>query len=113
MKQVDNISIAELKKMAAKMYDPLVKAVVDLRQKLLVLDAEMHVDEEQWLLENGSKQGDLWGFNLYPHEYGTDKFIEYDSMINIRPRQNNSSRSVEAAEIRDQIAAVVRKVVHE
>ena len=79
--------------MSKKMYDPMVKGVVDVRQKLLVLDAEMHVDEEQWLLENGSEQTDLWGFNLYPGEYGTDKFIQYDSMINIRPRQNNRSRT--------------------
>jgi hypothetical protein len=113
MKQVDTISQAELKAMMAKMYDPLVKAVVDIEQKLLVIDAEMHVDEEQWLLENGSKQADVWGLNLYPDLYGTDKFIEYDSMINIRPRQNNPSRGVEAPEIREQIEKIVSEVVHE
>ena len=113
MKQVDKVSLAELTEMAKKMYDPMVKAVVDLRQKLLVVDAEMHVDEEQWLLENGSQQGDLWGINLYPREFGTDKFIEYDSMINIRPSQNNRSRTVESAEIKAKIAAIVREIVHE
>ena len=113
MKQVDRISVGELAKMAQKMYDPLVKAVVDIRQKLMVIDAEMHVDEEQWLLENGSQQADLWGINLYPGEFGTDKFIEYDSMINIRPRQNNSSRGVESEELKSQIETIVGEVVHE
>ncbi len=113
MKQVDKISLAELKIMMVKMYDPLVEGVVDISQKLLVFDAEMHVDEEAWLLENGSKQADLWGFNLYPNKYGSDAFIEYDSMINIRPRQNNPSRSVESTEIREQIEAIVNEAVYE
>jgi hypothetical protein len=113
MKQVDKISLAELSEMAAKMYDPLVKAVVDLQQKTVVVDAEMHVDEEQWLLENGSQQADLWGVNLYPGQFGTDQFIEYDSMINIRPRQQNRSRAIESPEIRAQIKLVIDGVVHE
>ena len=113
MKQIKNISLAELTEMAQKMYDPLVKAVVDTRQRLLVVDAEMHVDEEQMLLENGSQQVDLWGINLYPAEFGTDKFIEFDSMINIRPRQNNRTRDVESSEIRAQIETIIKEVVHE
>jgi hypothetical protein len=113
MKQVEKISLAELKAMASKMYDPIVKVVVDIRQKKVVVDAEMHVDEEQWLLENGSQQSDLWGINLQPKEFGTDKFIEYDSMINIRPRQQNPTRSVLSEDIRAEITAIVSEVVHE
>ncbi len=112
MKIVDKISLAELKEMSEKMYDPMVKAVVDIRQKKLVVDAEMHVDEEQLLLENGSKQSDLWGINLYPAHFGGEGFIEYDSMINIRPRQDNPSRDVHSPETRKQIAAIVKEVVH-
>jgi hypothetical protein len=95
------------------MYDPLVKAVVDIRQKLLVIDAEMHADEEAYLLENGSHQEDLWGINLYPDQFGADGFIEFDSMINIRPRQNNSSRSVEDLGLQQKIRDIVSEVVHE
>src|SRR5437763_719464 len=113
MKQVDKISISELKEMSEKMFDPLVKAVVDLRQKKVVFDAEMHVDEEQLLLENGSRQEDLWGINLYPSKFGTSDFIEYDSMINIRPRQQNPSRSVVSAQIKQDIADLISEVVHE
>ncbi|MEI7683154.1 MAG: DUF5674 family protein [Candidatus Saccharibacteria bacterium] len=113
MKQVTTISVKDLNDMAAKMYDPLVKAVVDISKKLVVVDAEMHVDEEQYLLENGSKQDDLWGFNMFPGQFGTDRFIEFDSMINIRPRQHNNTRTVESSEIQQQIAQIVAEIVHE
>ncbi len=113
MKQIKKISVDELKDMAKRMYDPIVKAVVDIKNGHVVVDAEMHVDEEQYLLESGSSQRDLWGINLYPHEFGTDKFIEFDSMINIRPGQNNSSRSVLDEDIRRQIETIVAGAVHE
>jgi hypothetical protein len=113
MKQVDKISVSELKELSEKMYDPLVKAVVDIRQKLLVIDAEMHADEEAYLLENGSHQEDLWGINLYPDQFGANGFIEFDSMINIRPRQNNSSRNVEDLGLQQKIRDIVSEVVHE
>jgi hypothetical protein len=113
MKQVDKISLAELREMAKKMYGDMVKCVVDLEKRIVVFDAVMHVDEEQYLLEHGSKQGDLWGFNVYPEHYGKDDFIEFDSMINIRPRQHNMSRSVEDPEIRSKIQEIVSEIVHE
>lgn len=111
MRLVDTINMKELSSMAEAMYGSLVKGVVDLDKNLLVLDAEMHVDEEQLLLESGSKQQDLWGINLYPAKYGTDGFVEFDSMINIRPSQQNMSRSVEDAEIRAKIIALVASKV--
>ena len=97
--------------MAEKMYGSIVKAVIDVKRGLLVVDAEMHVDEEQYLLERGSQQNDLWGINLYPAKFGTDDFIEFDSMVNIRPRQNNLSRNVESQEIREEISRIVEGAV--
>lgn len=113
MKQVDNITVGELKQMAEAMYGSFVKAVVDIEMKLLVVDAEMHFDEEQFLLENGSKQVNLWGVNLYPDQFGTTSFIEYDSMINVRSRDGNQSRSVEDPKLREQIMAIIAGFVHE
>lgn len=107
MKQVDNISVKELSKMATNMYGNLVKGVVDIKKKTLVVDAEMHADGEQLLLEQGSSQNDLWGINLYPNKFGSEDFIEFDSMINIRPSQNNMSRGVENETIRNQIIEIV------
>jgi hypothetical protein len=112
MKKVeDKISVAEVSEMAEKMYGNLVKGVVDLKRNVLVIDAEMHADEEQFLLEDGSKQQDLWGINLYPANFGTDEFVEFDSMINIRPRQQNMSRGVENEEIQKKILVLVSKRV--
>lgn len=112
MKKIDSkITIAELSEMAEKMYGNLVKGVVDLERNILVVDAEMHADEEQFLLEDGSKQQDLWGINLYPASFGTDDFVEFDSMINIRPRQQNMSRGVENEDIQKRIITLVSEKV--
>jgi hypothetical protein len=107
MKTVDKITVSELQEMASKMYGTLVKAVVDIRKEVLVVDAELHADQEKYLLENDSAQSDLWGINLYPEDYGTDDFIEFDSMINIRPRQGNRSRDVEDNALRKEIIRIV------
>lgn len=88
--------------------DEMVKAVVDIERGLIGIDAEMHADIEKWFLENGSNQDDLWGINLWPNEEGED-FIEFDSMINIRPRQGNRSRDVENPEVRAKIREVVEQ----
>jgi hypothetical protein len=111
MKVIDSISISELSDMAKNMYGSLVKAVVDLKENTLIVDAEMHADEEQYLLENGSTQNNLWGINLYPDKFGTEDFIEFDSMINIRPSQQNMSRNVENEETKKQIITLVLQKV--
>ncbi|MGH7866688.1 MAG: DUF5674 family protein [Candidatus Dormibacteraceae bacterium] len=108
---IDRITVAELSKMAMSMYGDFVKAVVDLQRKVLVVDAEMHADEELYLLEAGSTQTDLWGINLYPEKFGEEDFVEFDSMINIRPRQQNRSRGVEDENLRRQIIALVASMV--
>ena len=93
------------------MYGGIVKAVMDIKKGLLVVDAELHADQEAYLLEKGSVQQDLWGINLYPAKFGQGDFIEFDSMINIRPSQKNMSRGVEDENIRKQIIAIVNSKV--
>lgn len=107
----DQISVQELKKMSEKMFESLVKAVVDIEQGIMVVDAGMHADEEFLLLENGSQQEHLWGINIYPDQIGKEGFIVFDSMINLRPSQGNRSRSVEDPKIREQIIAIVNRLV--
>jgi hypothetical protein len=113
MKQVDKVSLAELKEMAKKMHEGIVKADVDLARNVIVIDMGMHADGEAYLLEAESKQKDLWGINLHPDKYGTDEFVEFDSMINLRPSQNNFSRGVDDEVIRARIIELVDEVVHE
>jgi Icc-related predicted phosphoesterase len=105
------ISLNKLEKMTEKMYDHLVKAVVDIERKIMVVDAEMHADQEKFLLKDGSKQENLWGINLYPEMYSSVDFVEFDSMINIRPTQNNRSRGIEDEEIQLKIKDIVNSLV--
>ena len=102
------LSQDELKQMAAATFGNLIKAVVDIDRELIAVDAELHSDLEALLLEDGSKQKSLWGINLYPELQG-DEFIEFDSMINMRPSQGNKSRGVEKEEIRKKIIRIVVK----
>lgn len=113
MKIVQKISVAELKEMAEKMFGELVKADVDVKQRIMIVDMPMHFDGEQELLQNGSKQNDVWGINLHPEDFGTDDFIEFDSMINIRPSQGNPSKDVLDKDVRSAIIQIVNEVVHE
>jgi hypothetical protein len=102
------VTMTELKAMAERGFGDLVKSVVDVDRELIALDAELHADLESALLDHGSSQRHLWGINLYPELSGED-FLEFDSMINIRPSEGHLSRGVEDADIRSRIAAVVAK----
>jgi len=110
MKIVRNkVPIGQLEKMAEK-FGGLVKAVVDIEKEIIVIDGELHSDEERLLLEKGSDQKDLWGINIYPDRKGK-YFIEFDSMINLRPYMKNLSRSVDDPEIRQKILRIINKLM--
>lgn len=100
----------ELAEMAKARFGDMVKAVVDVSRGIMAVSGELHSDEEALLLEDGSQQTHLWGINLYPEEAGAN-WIEFDSMINVRPSQNNRSRNVEDEKIRDAIRGVVARLV--
>lgn len=96
--------------MAEKMFDNLVKAVVDVKKEIMAVDGEMHADEEALLIEKGSRQEDLWGINLYPNKKGED-FIEFDSIVNLKPAQDNRSRGVDNPKIRKEIIRIVKRLI--
>ena len=102
--------LADLAKMAQESFAELVKAVVDVRRGIMAIGGDLHSDEEQMLLQDGSRQEDLWGINLHPSSTG-ESMVEFDSMINVRPRQGNRSRGVENAETRKQILNIVKNLV--
>ena len=106
----EKISVTELKQIAESGFGDFVKGVVDIEKEIIVIDAELHSDEEGLLLQNGSQQRDLWGINIYPFN-DIDKMIEFDSMINIRPRQGNRSRDVEDIEVRNKIMLIFKKLL--
>ena len=102
------LTLDELKGMAAAGFGDMVKAVVDVDRELIAVDAELHSDLEARLIEDGSEQGNLWGVNLYPELKG-EEFVEYDSMINVRPSRGNRSRGVGDEAVKRKIVEVVRK----
>ena len=101
---------ARLSEIAADQFGDMVKAVVDVGRRILAVGGELHADEEAALLEDGSRQEDLGGINLYPGETGNG-WVEFDSMINVRPSQGNRSRGVEDERLREVIRGIVAELV--
>ncbi|HBL15732.1 MAG TPA: hypothetical protein DD417_02930 [Elusimicrobia bacterium] len=95
---------------AGRQFGDMVKAVVDVGRGLLALGGELHADAEAALLDDGSRQSDLWGINLYPKN-APGEFVEFDSMINIRPSQGNRSRGVDDPARRRAVLEVVGKLI--
>lgn len=104
------ISNDEMKIIAQDTFGDMIKAVVDIDRSLVAIDAQLHSDLEALLIENGSKQGGLWGINLYP-DIDDDDFIEFDSMINLRPSQGNLSRGIDSQDIQKSIINIVNQWV--
>jgi len=96
--------------MAKPQFGDMVKAVVDVEQGIMVIGGELHSDEKAILLDQGSVQKNLWGINLYPERPVPD-WIEFDSMINVRPSGGNRSRYVESTKIRDAVTTIVNRLV--
>lgn len=109
----NSITREELKRIAQERFGDMVKVVVDIEHEIMAVGGDLHADEEVVLIEQeGSSHEYTWGINLYPDNIGDD-FIEYDSMINLKPTFGNRTRSVEASEIREQIKKIVKKLVKE
>ena len=107
----ETMILSGLEEMAEGMFGNLVKAVVDVEQGIMAVGGEMHADGEAVLLGDGSPQSSLWGIYLYPAEFGTPRVLEFDSVITIRPRQGNRSRSVDDAAVRAAVTSIVARSV--
>jgi len=88
-------------------YESMIKIVVDVRRRLLSGGGEMHADCESVLLDDGSEQDDLWGANWYPNE----QRIEFESLINIRPRLGNRNIVIQDENLRRQVESVTREIL--
>jgi hypothetical protein len=108
--EANPVTMDELRELAGSRFGDMVKAVVDLERAVMLLDAELHADQEAALLDEGSAQHDLWGINLYPEVDGPD-WLEFDSMINLRPSFGNRSRGVDDPATRSAIADLVQRLV--
>ena len=102
------ITEAELREIAKDFYGGMVKGVVDIEREILAMGGEYHMDANNKLIENGSRQQNIWGFNWY-FDKKEDKRIEYISLINIRPKQNNNTMEVQDVYLRDKMKSIILK----
>jgi len=111
MKIIKNkISIEELREMSKNMFGNLVKVMVDIEKKIMAVDAPMHADLLEFLIEKEqSEPKNLWGINIYPEKTGDD-FIEFDSMMNLKPAFGNMTRGVDNEAIRKIIIEIVKSL---
>lgn len=107
----EHVSIEHIEAMAIGGFGDFVKAVVDVSTGVMAIGGELHADEEAVLLDRDSHQADLWGINLYPGAFGGGGWIEFDSMINVRPSHGNRTRSVDDADVQRRIVSTVEKLV--
>ena len=109
----DTISKKELVDIAEKQFGDLVKAVVDVEQGIIAIGGELHADGEVALIEQErSKREHTWGINFYP-KISSEKWIEFDSVINLKPSFGNRSRGIDNFEIKEKIRNIIKKLVSE
>lgn len=106
------IERSELDRLVGAYFGDMVKLVVDVRREVVAVGGELHADAEQLLLEQGSRQADLWGANYYPGR-GAEGCLEYTALINIRPSRGNPSMEVQDTETRELIRRLVSRLIGE
>jgi hypothetical protein len=104
------ITRQELEEMSKEFYVEMVKGVADIERGIIALGGEWHMDANNVLIEDGSKQPNLWGFNVYLKKSKEER-LEYNSLINIRPNQGNNDMEIESVETRNTIFAIVNNLV--
>jgi hypothetical protein len=104
---IDKRQLADL---VERFFADMVKYVVDVEREIAAVGGELHADAEQLLLEDGSRQEDLWGANYYPGR-GEDGCIEFTSLINIRPSQGNRSMEIEDDAVRARVRELTNRLI--
>ncbi len=111
MREVGTVTLDELRTIADENGKNYVKAVVDVERGAVVVGMKFHDQAIPLLEEGGSKRPNLWGVRLHPEAFGDANFVEFDSMINIKPELDNPSTDVESPELRQRIIETVEAVV--
>lgn len=104
------ITKSEALEIAKEFYIDMVRGVVDIEKEIIALGGEYHMDANIVIVENGSKQNNVWGFNIYPEIKGND-WIRYTSLINIRPTMNNRDMEIGDKDIRDRMKEIIEKLI--
>ena len=100
------IAESELREITKDCYVEMIKGVIDIEREVLAVGGEYHMDANIKLIEDGSKQENIWGFNWYFDKEKGEQ-IEYISLINIRPQQNNRTMEVRDTSLRDKMKTII------
>jgi hypothetical protein len=85
----------EIKQLSEE-FEVYIKTVIDIEKKICSAGMDRHFEGEQILLKEGSKQKNLWGGGI---DLET-KEIDFNSFINIRPRDNNTKNDIQSEAIK-------------
>ena len=109
----EKISEEEFKKIAQEGFGDIIKGVVDIKKEIIAVGGELHSDEQELLIDKeGSKSENLWGINIYPAKL-REQWLEFNSLINIKPLFGNSSMEIESSEIKEKIKEIINKLVQQ
>lgn len=106
----DKISTDDLKEIAKIFYNSMIKGVVDIEREIIAFGGEYHIDANNVLIDNGSKQSDIWGFNVIFNK-PRESWIEYVSLINIRPKDKNLEMDVQDKNIRKIMKQIINSKI--
>ncbi|MCX6720600.1 MAG: DUF5674 family protein [Candidatus Staskawiczbacteria bacterium] len=106
----DKLPKEELEEIAKNNFGEMVKAMVDIDKKIFAVGGELHADAMERIVEDGSNPNNTWGINIYPNKPEIE-WIEFNSLMNIRPGQNNFSLEVENPEIREKIRKIIKDLI--
>ena len=106
----DNIGISDLKDLAKYTYNIMIKGVLDVENEVIAFGGEYHIDANKVLIEEGFKQDKIWGFNII-FKSDNDYDIEYTSLINIRPNQNNFDMEIQDISLKENIKKILNKKI--
>lgn len=84
-----------------------IKLAVDIKREVLAGGGTLHADCEAILLKEGSNQKDIWGADWIPDK----KQVTFESLINIRPKQNNRSMEIKNSDIRAKVEEITRNLL--
>lgn len=103
----DRATSEQITEMSEAFGETLIKLAVDVEREILAGGGELHADCEAALLEDGSQQHNVWGADWYP----LDREVGFESLINIRPRQQNLTLEITDPELRSQVETIVRRLL--
>jgi len=102
------ITQKQIKELTSTFIEDMIKVAVDIKNEIVAVGCALHADAEQLLLKHGSEQNDIWGANYFPFRKKGER-LEYSALMNIRPRQKNTSQLIQSKTIREKVRSIMER----